>query len=179
VTACRAGLALLLLLAACGGREMEDQDKYEPYEAAALFPDGSAMQHPVPGTVARDEPQLWAELRERPPMSAALLERGRERFDIYCSPCHSRVGDGEGIVVQRGFPHPPSYHVDRLREAPASHFVAVITQGYGVMYSYAARVPPADRWAIAAYIRALQLSQHAELAQLPESDRRKLEEQAP
>lgn len=172
----RASIALLLLLTACGGRDMEDQEKYEVYEAAALFPDGSAMRQPVPGTVARDEPEHWAELRERPPMSAALLERGRERFDIYCSPCHSRVGDGEGIVVQRGFPHPPSYHIERLREAPASHFVAVMTEGYGVMYSYAARVPPDDRWAIAAYIQALQLSQHAELSELPETDRQKLEE---
>jgi mono/diheme cytochrome c family protein len=172
------GTAVLLLLAACGGREMKDQEKYEPYEAAALFADGSAMQHPVPGTVARDEPALRAELRQRPPMSTALLERGRERFDIYCSPCHSGIGDGEGIVVQRGFPQPPSYHTERLREAPASHFVAVITEGYGVMYSYAARVPPADRWAIAAYIQALQLSQHAELSELPEADRRKLEELA-
>jgi mono/diheme cytochrome c family protein len=112
-------------------------------------------------------------------MSMALLEHGRDRFDIYCSPCHGRAGDGEGIVVQRGFPHPPSYHIDRLRDAPASHVVAVITQGYGVMYSYAARVPPADRWAIAAYVRALQLSRHATLAALPEADRQKLEEMAP
>jgi mono/diheme cytochrome c family protein len=172
----RAMIACLLLLAACGGREMKDQEKYEVYEAAPLFPDGSAMQHPVPGTVARQEPALRAELVERPPMSMELLERGRDRFGIYCSPCHGGVGDGEGVVVQRGFPHPPSYHIQRLREAPASHVVAVITQGYGVMYSYAARVPPADRWAIAAYIQALQLSQHAELSALPETDRRKLEE---
>jgi mono/diheme cytochrome c family protein len=175
----RAVIACLLLLAACGGREMKDQEKYEVYEAAALFPDGSVMQHPVPGTVARGEPAHRAELGERPPMSIALLERGRERFDIYCSPCHSRVGDGEGIIVQRGFPQPPSYHIERLREAPASHIVAVITEGYGVMYSYAARVPPADRWAIAAYIQALQLSQHADLSELPEVDRRKLEEVVP
>jgi mono/diheme cytochrome c family protein len=171
--------ALLLMLAACEGGDMEDQEKYEAYEAAALLPDGSAMQPPVFGTVDRDGPELRAALRERPPMSMALLERGRERFDIYCSPCHGRAGDGEGIVVQRGFPHPPSYHIDRLRDAPASHVVAVITQGYGVMYSYAARVPPADRWAIAAYVRALQLSQRAALAELPEADRRKLEEPAP
>jgi mono/diheme cytochrome c family protein len=169
----------LLLLAACGGRDMKDQEKYEEYEAAALFPDGSAMRHPVPGTVARGEPEYRAELRERPPMSIALLERGRERFDIYCSPCHSRAGDGEGIIVQRGFPQPPSYHIERLREASDGHIVAVITQGYGVMYSYAARVPPADRWAIAAYIRALQLSQHADLSDIPEADRRKLEERSP
>jgi len=172
-------LAFLLLLAACGGRDMKDQDKYEAYEAAALFADGSVMQPPVPGTVARDEPALRAELRTRPPMSMALLERGRERFEIYCSPCHGRAGDGQGIVVQRGYPAPPSYHIERLREASADHVVDVITHGYGVMYDYAARVPPADRWAIAAYVRALQLSQHAELAALPEVDRQKLEEIAP
>ena len=176
--ASRAVIALLPLLAACGGREMEDQERYEIYEAAALFPDGSAMQHPVPGTVARGELEHRAELRQRPPMTMALLERGRERFDIYCSPCHGRVGDGEGIIVQRGFPQPPSYHIERLREASDAHLVAVITEGYGVMYSYAARVPPVDRWAIAAYIEALQLSQHARLAELPETDRAKLEEAA-
>ena len=169
-------LALLALLAACGGRDMEDQAKYEAYEAAVLFFDRSAMQQPVPGTVARGEPELRAELLTRPPLTPALLERGGERFDIYCSPCHGRAGYGEGIVVQRGFPHPPSYHIERLRAAPASYVVGVITEGWGVMYSYAARVPPADRWAIAAYVQALQLSQHAELSALPEFDRRELEE---
>ncbi|MGH6943582.1 MAG: c-type cytochrome [Geminicoccaceae bacterium] len=170
---------VLLLLAACGGRDMKDQPKYEPYEAAELFPDGSAMQHPVPGTVARGDLEAEAVLANRPPISMALLARGRERYDIFCSPCHGRAGDGEGVVVQRGFPHPPSYHIERLRDAPAEHFVEVITDGWGVMYSYAARVPPADRWAIAAYIRALQLSQGAKVAELPETDRNKLEEPRP
>jgi mono/diheme cytochrome c family protein len=171
--------AALVLLAACGGRDMKDQDKYEAYEAAALFADGSVMQASVPGTIARDEPAFQAELLARPQMTTALLERGRERFDIYCSPCHGRAGDGQGMVVQRGYPAPPSYHIERLRATSADHIVDVITHGYGVMYDYAARVPPADRWAIAAYVRALQLSQHAELAALPELDRRKLEETAP
>ena len=91
-----------------------------------------------------------------PPVTLALLERGQERFRIYCTECHSELGDGNGMIVQRGFPQPPSYHIDRLRDAPTQHFYDVMTNGYGVMYSFAYRVQPADRWAIAAYIRALQ-----------------------
>jgi mono/diheme cytochrome c family protein len=170
---------LCLVLAAGGGSDMEDQDRYEPYEPAGLFPDGSANQQPVPGTVYRGELADLAALEERPPMTRALLERGRERYSIFCSPCHGGAGDGEGVVVQRGFPHPPSFHSERLREAPTSHFMDVIRNGYGIMYSYAARVPPADRWAIVAYIRALQLSQHAAVADLPEAARQRLQEQTP
>jgi hypothetical protein len=109
------------------------------------------------------------------PITREILERGRERFDIHCSPCHGRTGEGNGMIVQRGFPAPPSYHIDRLREAPAGYFYRVITEGYGVMYSYSERVAPADRWAIAAYIRALQLSRHATLADVPLPRRRLLE----
>lgn len=101
------------------------------------------------------------------PMNRRTLERGRERFDIYCSPCHSVAGDGDGMIVRRGFPSPPSYHTDRLRNAPDAHFYSVITNGYGMMYSYADRVAPDDRWAIVAYIRALQLSQNARLDDVP------------
>ena len=108
------------------------------------------------------------------PITRQVLERGRERFDIYCSPCHGRTGEGNGMIVQRGFPAPPSYHIDRLRKAPVGHFFDVITQGYGVMYSYAQRVEPDDRWAIAAYVRALQLSRNATLANVPPQDRAKL-----
>lgn len=172
-------LALGLLLAACGGYGMEDQDKYEPYEAAEAFPDGTANQQPVPGTVYRGAFEDLAPLSERPPMTKALLERGRERYGIFCQPCHGRAGYGDGIIVQRGFPSPPSYHLDRLRQAPASHFMDVIQNGYGVMYAYAARVPPADRWAIVAYIRALQLSQNAVVAELPEEQRMQLRGQQP
>ncbi|MBV8526463.1 MAG: cytochrome c [Acetobacteraceae bacterium] len=106
-----------------------------------------------------------------PPLTLALLERGQERFRIYCTPCHSELGDGHGMIVQRGFPPPPSYHIERLREAPPQHFVDVITNGYGVMYSYADRVQPDDRWAIAAYIKALQRSQNARPEDLPSSQR--------
>jgi mono/diheme cytochrome c family protein len=95
-------------------------------------------------------------LKEKPPMSLALVQRGRERFNIFCSECHGYTGEGDGMVAQRGFPHPPSFHDPRLIAAPDEHFVDVITNGHGVMYSYADRVPPPDRWAIAAYIRALQ-----------------------
>ena len=102
-------------------------------------------------------------------LTAALLARGRERFDIYCSPCHGLDGQGDGMVVQRGFPRPPSYLEPRLLAAPAGTFYDAITKGYGVMYSYASRVEPRDRWAIVAYIRALQLSQHATLADAPEA----------
>ena len=105
-----------------------------------------------------------------------LIERGQERFDIFCAPCHGRVGDGDGMIVERGFPRPPSYHIDRLRNAPTRHFYDVITEGYGARYSYAARVPPADRWAIVAYIRALQLSQDTAAGSLPADVRARLAE---
>jgi hypothetical protein len=109
-----------------------------------------------------------------PPVTPQLLARGHERFDIFCAPCHSVVGDGDGMVARRGFPHPPSFHTDRLRSASDAHFYAVITYGYGAMYSYATRVEPADRIAIVAYIRALQLSQHAPVARLSDHDRAQL-----
>jgi mono/diheme cytochrome c family protein len=103
-------------------------------------------------------------------ITSQVLDRGRERYDIYCSPCHGATGDGKGIVVRRGFPAPPSYHIPRLRNAPAGHFFDVMTRGYGVMYSYASRVTPEDRWAITAYIRALQLSQDATLSDVPANE---------
>ena len=104
------------------------------------------------------------------PVTAALLQRGQERFDIYCAPCHGRAGNGDGMIARRGFPAPPSYHTDRLRNAPDSHFYQVISDGYGVMYPYADRIAPDDRWAIVAYIRALQLSQHAPRGRLTAQD---------
>jgi mono/diheme cytochrome c family protein len=108
-------------------------------------------------------------------LNRELLERGRERFEIYCSMCHGRTGEGNGMIVERGFPRPPSYHIDRLREAPISHFFDVITHGYGIMYSYAERVDVPDRWAIAAYIRTLQLSQNIRVAELTPDERAQLE----
>jgi mono/diheme cytochrome c family protein len=175
----RAALALVLLvgLAACDQYHMIRQDKLKDDGAAPALPLGQTDQPPVPGTVARGDLAGEAQLTERPAMSAALLERGRQRFDIACSPCHGRIGDGQGMVVSRGFPPPPSFHQERLRRAPDDHFIEVITRGYGAMYSYAARVAPADRWAVLAYVRALQLSQDAHAADLPDDLRQSLERQ--
>lgn len=169
-------LAAALTLAACD-QQMTDQELIEPYEESTLFPDGVGMQHPVPGAVARVAPSATAPMPGR--IDAALLARGEERYGIFCTPCHGRVGDGRGMIVARGLPQPTSFHVARLRDAPARHFYDVITNGYGVMYAYASRVPPADRWAIIAHIRALQLSQNVGVAALPGEVRAELVESAP
>jgi mono/diheme cytochrome c family protein len=156
-------------LAACDN--MANQPKLNPYE----LPYGAQTNWPVapaPHVVARDEP---LHPPPAPPVTMALLERGRQRFDIYCAPCHGRFGDGNGMIVQRGFPHPPSYYSDALRNAPSQHFYDVITNGYGVMFSYADRVEPADRWAIVAYIRALQASASASAADVPPNQRSALQ----
>ena len=166
-------LALIGLLAACD-QNMSDQSKYDQYEPAPLLKEGRALEEPVPGTVARDSVDYERAKAEKPLLSAALLARGRKEFDVFCSPCHSRLGDGNGMIVQRGMPRPPSLHIDRLRAAEDGHFFDVITSGYGIMYSYAARVSPRDRWAIVAYIRALQLSQHASLDDIPADERERL-----
>jgi mono/diheme cytochrome c family protein len=154
-------LLLIVALASLGGcDDMSVQPKQKVYSSLA----GPAK---VPsGTVEYDDKPTGA-----PPVTLALIERGQERFRIYCTPCHSELGDGRGMVVQRGFPPPPSYHTDRLREAPVQHFYDVITNGYGAMYSFADRVQPEDRWAITAYIRALQRSQHATLADVAADQR--------
>jgi mono/diheme cytochrome c family protein len=167
-----------LAVSGCTKSDMDSQPKYHEYEKGGLFQNGAVLQPPPAGSVARDDLSRDAELTHKPKVDAALLARGRERFDIFCSPCHDRTGSGNGIIVQRGMPRPPSYHDERLRVAPDQHFFDVITSGYGAMYSYASRVPPRDRWAIVAYIRALQLSQHAGLADVP-PDRRAVLEAAP
>lgn len=163
----------VIALGACDQPEMRDQPKYEAYEAASELPGGRSTLHPPAGTVARGE-TLGARA-PRPAPSAAALERGRRVFDTACAPCHSPLGDGRGMVVLRGFPPPPSFHVDRLRQAPDRHFYDVITNGFGVMYAYAGRVQPADRWAVVDYVRALQLSQNAAVAGLPDALRERLE----
>ncbi|WP_058545212.1 MULTISPECIES: c-type cytochrome [Pseudomonas] len=145
---------------------MSRQRKAKDQGGSEFFSDGKVNQSPPAGTIARGALERAAVLQKRPPMSQALLDRGQERFDIYCSPCHGLAGDGNGTVVARGFPKPPDFTEQRLREAPDRHLVDVMTYGYGQMYSYAARVEPADRWAIVAYIRALQLSRHAEADRL-------------
>jgi cytochrome c553 len=152
----RAPLIAVVMLAGCHqSLTMSDQPKGAEWERTTLFRNGRVVQAPPPGSVARED-DTGDVLKEKPPMNLALVERGRERFNIFCSECHGYTGEGDGMVVQRGFPHPPSFHDPRLIAAPDEHFVDVITNGHGVMYSYADRVPPADRWAIAAYIRALQ-----------------------
>jgi mono/diheme cytochrome c family protein len=166
-----AGLAgaAVLGLAACDN--MANQPKLNPYE----LPYGSQAHWPVtppPHIVARDES---LHPPSAPPVTMALLERGRQRFDIYCAPCHGRFGDGNGMIVQRGFPRPPSYYSDALRSAPSEHFYDVIGHGYGVMFSYADRVEPADRWAIVAYIRSLQASANATVADVPPDKRSALQ----
>jgi mono/diheme cytochrome c family protein len=154
----RLAAAVLGLLALAGCRNMVQQPRYDEYEYNNLYPNRMAMQHPPDGTIAQDAPQEHA-AEQRPQLTKALIERGRERFGIYCTPCHANDGSGQGMIPSRGFPHPPDFRSARLRAVPASHIYDVITNGYGVMYSYADRVPPADRWAIAAYIRVLQQAQ--------------------
>jgi mono/diheme cytochrome c family protein len=146
----RAGVPLFVVVALLSGcDDMTVQPKAGAYSADA------GLVRPAQDTVE------WGDAAKKPPaLTLSLLQRGQERFRINCTPCHSELGDGHGMIVQRGFSAPPSYHIDRLREAPTQHFYDVITHGYGAMYSFAYRVAPADRWAIAAYIRALQLSQH-------------------
>ena len=172
--------------------EMYEQPRYEPLEPSKFFEDGSSARPLVAGTVPRDDPRGsppagapedvfytgWSQgkLAESVPFTVdrSVLERGQERYRIYCTPCHGELGDGRGIVVRRGFNPPPPYYSEELRKQPIGHFFDVMTRGFGTMYSYAARIPPRDRWAIAAYIRVLQLSQHAEVASLPAEDRSRL-----
>jgi len=174
----RALLISCLLLTGCG-QNMTDQPKNQQYEPSALFRDGKSLQAPIAGTVAWEDAAHDQATTHKPRLTAALLARGHQQFDVFCSPCHARTGEGNGMVVQRGMPSPPSYHIDRLRSADDQHFFDVITNGYGAMYSYAARVAPRDRWAIVAYIRALQLSQNAKLDDVPEQERAKLLAEAP
>jgi mono/diheme cytochrome c family protein len=153
-----------LALSACD--QMALQPREHVYKRSPLFANGMSMQTPPEGVIARGDLEAGAELDTRPQLTPALLQRGQDRYMIYCAVCHDAAGYGDGIVPSRGFPRPPSFHTTRLRQATSRHFVDVITNGYGVMYAYRDRVPPDDRWAIAAYIRALQLSQATPKAQL-------------
>src|SRR4051794_19853848 len=168
-------------------RDMFNQPTGKPLARSEFFQDNQMASRPlVQNTVARgqlNEDKIFFTGKKGTNLVTALpvalnrelLERGRERFEIYCSMCHGRTGEGNGMIVQRGFPPPPSYHIDRLREAPVGHFFDVITHGYGIMYSYAERVDVPDRWAIAAYIRALQLSQNIRVADLAPDERARFE----
>lgn len=180
------GLGLAALLVSGCRLDMHDQPKYETYEASDFFTDGQASRIPPEGTVARgqlgdDELLRTGKLDGSDsellpfPVTRDLLERGRERYDVFCSPCHDRVGTGRGVIVRRGLKQPPSFHIVRLREAAPGYIFDVITNGYGVMYSYGSRIKPHDRWAIVAYIRALQLSQNASYGDVSEEDVAKVE----
>jgi hypothetical protein len=179
-------LASVVCTPACR-RDMQDQPRYEPFEHSTFFDDQRAARPLVAGTVARghleDDDALYrgqagdAPLEAIPiPISRGILIRGRERYNVYCSPCHDRVGSGAGMIVERGFKRPPSFHDERLRIAPAGYYFQVITSGFGVMSGYAAQIGARDRWAIVAYIRALQLSQHAALDDVPPEERARLED---
>jgi mono/diheme cytochrome c family protein len=171
------GLLALVALAGCR-QDMHDQPRFKPLAKSDFYADMRSARPQVEGTVARG--QLHADtyfytgmVGNKPgdympfPVTESVLARGQERFNIYCSPCHSRVGDGKGMVVQRGFTSPPSYHTDRLRNAPLGYFFDVMTNGFGAMPEYASQVPAQDRWDIVAYIRVLQLSQNATQADVP------------
>jgi mono/diheme cytochrome c family protein len=171
----RCAAAKLMTLAACAGLlagcdvSMTEQRKLTTYSPTALWPDGTTARPLPAGVVAQGDVERAAAAKNPPPVTDALLARGRERFGIFCAPCHGLAGDGDGVIVMHGFPPPPSYHIDRLVAAPAQHFFDVMTNGYGVMFSYADRVEAHDRWAIAAYIRALQLSRRAKVAEIPDA----------
>jgi mono/diheme cytochrome c family protein len=181
-----AALALAGVLMTGCRLDMHIQPKYKGLEPSSFFNDGRSERPAVPGTVARgelrtDELFYTGKINGQVadvfpfPIAKSDLERGQNRFNIYCAPCHDYTGSGNGMIVQRGFPAPPSYHLDRLVKAPAGHFFDVMTNGYGTMFSYAARVSPRDRWCIAAYIRALQLSQNAPTSDVPARELTKLE----
>jgi mono/diheme cytochrome c family protein len=157
---------------------MAVQPKYDPLEPSDFFADGMSARPRIPGTVARGEIAMTGYLATGKingqdgngfpfPVTIQVVNRGEERFNIYCSECHGKVGDGNGMIPSRGYRRPPSYHTDTLRAAPNGHFFDVMTNGFGAMPSYAAQVPVTDRWAIIAYIRALQLSQHATVSDVP------------
>ena len=170
------GVLGALLLAGCRN-DMHDQPRFKPLQESDFYPDLRSARAPVEGTVARGDlredtyfytGKIGANpgdyMPQEVPVNEDTLARGRERFNIYCAPCHSRLGDGNGMVVQRGYRHPPSYHQDRLRQAPLGYFFDVMTNGFGAMPPYADQIPVRDRWCIVAYIRALQLSQNAKVA---------------
>ncbi|RMH27250.1 MAG: cytochrome c [Candidatus Hydrogenedentota bacterium] len=174
------GIAVCIAMAGCDQR-MRYQPKYKPLQESDFFADGRSARPLVAGTVARgdlrDDRMLFTgmdgtTLTQVLPVSLTreLLERGQERFNIYCAPCHGRLGNGDGMIVRRGMVKPPSYHEDRLLSAPIGHFYDVMTNGFGRMYPHN-HIPVRDRWAIAAYIRALQLSQNATLADVPPEER--------
>ncbi len=176
-TACLAVLACVVTtVSACKKEDMFTQRSIRQWDADPASPNGAAWRAPVRGTLAQEQPDTPAP--QPHVITTALLSRGQSEFNIFCTPCHAASGNGEGMIVQRGFPHPPAFTTPRLMRARAQVIYDAITNGHGAMYSYAARVPPEDRWAIASYIRALQLSQAAPVAELPPEDRQRLAQSA-
>ena len=182
-----AGTAVLSLFVLAGCRQdMHDQPKYIPLRPSSFFADGRSARPLPEGTVARghldDNVAFFTgkgpdgkPINEIPiAVTKELILRGQQRFNVYCTPCHSRLGDGNGMVVQRGYRRPPSFHTDRLRQMPNGYFFDVITEGFGAMPDYAQQVQPADRWAIVSYIRALQFSQQASINDVPPEARGQL-----
>jgi mono/diheme cytochrome c family protein len=190
---------LLGALVALGGcrQDMHDQPKYSPLEKSAFFNDGRASRQPVEGTVARGQLRLDDHLYTgRLPQPAgtegaadyvttfpfeideAAMDRGEQRYNVFCSPCHDQVGYGNGMVVRRGFRRASSFHDERLQEAPVGYFYDVISNGFGAMSSYASQIPVEDRWKIIAYVRALQLSQDATLQDVPAAERKQMADAA-
>ena len=178
--------SLLFAIAVAGCQQkMAEQPRYDPLEASEFFADGQSARPRVENTVARgelrDDEHFYAGVSGATPattfpfpITLEILQRGRERYAIYCSPCHSQTGDGDGMIPQRGFTRPVSFHIQRLREASPGYYFLIITQGLGAMPNYRDQIPPRDRWAITAYIRALQLSQNATVSDVPAEERDKL-----
>lgn len=188
--ACLVALPIAAALLVCGcRRDMQDQPKYKPLARSRFFTDERSARPIPPGTIARDELDDidsvhtgWASngtfLEQIPvPVTRASLERGRERFNIYCSPCHGRLGDGNGMIAKRGFKWPANLHTDRLRAAPPGYVFQVISNGYGAMPDYGEQIDVQDRWAIVEYIHALQLARNASINDVPAGARAKLETQ--
>jgi mono/diheme cytochrome c family protein len=174
----------LIALGACR-QKMANQPKYDPLEPSDFFADGMSARPRIAGTVARGELAITGFLATGKmngadgdgfpmPVNAQVMNRGQERFNIYCSECHGRLGDGNGMIPSRGFRRPPSFHTDALRQAKTGHFFDVMTNGFGAMPPYAAQVPVNDRWAIVAYIRALQIAQNGTVTDLAADQRAKL-----
>jgi hypothetical protein len=180
--------AAALLLAGCR-QDMQDQPKFKPLGETAFYADKRESRPLLANTVARGDlhdgdPEFYTGKTGKDgkddvdvfpiAVTEEFIERGHQRFDVFCSPCHGRLGNGLGMIVRRGFKQPPSYHTDKLRNAPVGHFYDVVTNGYGAMYNYAAQIQPRDRWAIIAYIRTLQYSQNVKVADLSAEQRAKL-----
>ena len=176
--------SILVVLATTGCRiDMHVQPRQNPLAKSDFFSDGRSARPLVENTVAREAvkndvynvPKDFAGFPPGLTVNEKLLERGQDRYKIFCTPCHGLQGDGNGMIAMRGMKHPPSYHIDRLRQAPNGYFYDVITYGFGAMYSYSERIPPVDRWAIIAYVRALQLSRNARAADLSPEMRQRLD----